>query len=613
MLRIIRTTTRNSRQTNNPLAKPTLKVIIARMKVSVLLVLLSAFLAVQQPTLAQAPSLSSIHHVFVIMMENHDWSAITPANAPYMWNTLIPIGSHANNYHNIPTLLHPSEPNYMWLEGGTNVYPDFTFTNDADPSSTVSTNSTQHLATLLNNSGQSWKSYQENMTAGTCPITSVAPYAAKHNPFVFFQDVSGNPPSSTNAYCIAHHSVLTPAILQNDLNTNNVANYNFLTPNLNDDMHDGTVTAGDTWLSTIVPMILSSSLYKQDGAIFITWDEGTAGNNPIGMIILSPFAKTNYSNSINYSHASTVKTMEEIFGLTPLVGHAADTTTVDLSDFFVGNATLDTIGIDRGGTFYLRLHNSTGSADVSAAFNPAAQPFPIVGDWTGAGFDTIGMYDQSTGVFSLRNSITAGMPDEQLVFGNPNDTPLSGRWASTATHSGVGVFRPTNGILYVQNALATGFSDHALVLGNPGDQAVAGDWTGRGYDGLGVFRPGGNAFYLVNQVADGVVFSDINFLYGGSTDLAITGDWIAQGHDGVGIFRPTTGNVYLRNTLTTGNSDNAFVYGVAGDQPIAGHWQVIYPPVAPHNVAPPVLILKTATPQPTSQGNSVPGGNQLGG
>jgi len=280
--------------------------------------------------------------------------------------------------------------------------------------------------------------------------------------------------------------------------------------------------------------------------------------------------------------------------------------------YFANPAKIDTIAIDRGGTFYLRLHNSTGIADITAAFNPASKPFPIVGDWTGGGLDTIGVYDQNNGVFSLRNTNTAGLPDEQLVFGNPNDTPLSGRWLLSATHSGVGVFRSTNGILYVQNALTTGFSDHAMVLGNPGDQGVAGDWTGRGYDGLGIFRPSGNAFYLVNQVTDGIVFSDINFLFGSSTDLAITGDWVAQGHDGVGTFRPTTGNIYLRNTLTTGVSDNAFVYGVAGDQPVAGHWQVTYPPIAPHNAAP-ILIPKTAVPQPTAKSNSAPGGNQIGG
>jgi len=271
---------------------------------------------------------------------------------------------------------------------------------------------------------------------------------------------------------------------------------------------------------------------------------------------------------------------------------------------------LNTIGVYRNGTFLLRLHNTQGAADLSASFSAGTKPYPVVGDWAGVGFDTIGVLDQTTGSFSLRNSNTAGAPDEQFVFGNPNDTPLSGRWLSTATHDGVGVFRPINGILYVKNALSTGFSDHAMVLGNPGDQGVAGDWTGRGYDGLGVFRPGSNTFYLVNQVGDGVIFSDINFLYGSSTDVAINGDWIAQGHDGVGTFRPMTGNVYLKNALVTGVSDISFVYGVAGDQPIAGHWQLFYPPIAPASSG---STATAAAPQPTRSANSAPGGNQIGG
>src|SRR5437879_1813546 len=90
-------------------------------------------LATPKKAMAQTTPLSNIRHVFVILMENHDWSAITPSAAPFMWNTLIPAGSHLNNYHNIPTALgslHPSEPNYVFLEGGTNKYSDFTFTND---------------------------------------------------------------------------------------------------------------------------------------------------------------------------------------------------------------------------------------------------------------------------------------------------------------------------------------------------------------------------------------------------------------------------------------------------------------------------------------------------
>jgi len=280
--------------------------------------------------------------------------------------------------------------------------------------------------------------------------------------------------------------------------------------------------------------------------------------------------------------------------------------------YFANPVRIDTIGIYRSGTFYLRLHNTTGSSDLNAVFNPAGHNVPVIGDWANTGYDTIGVFDQSSGIFALRNSNTAGFPDEQFVFGNINDTPLSGRWFAGAINSGIGVFRPSNGILYVKNTLSNGFSDHAMVLGNAGDQGIAGDWTGHGYEGIGVFRPTGNTFYLVNQVSDGIINSDINFLFGSSTDVAITGDWIAQGNDGIGVFRPTSGSVYLKNALITGVADNGFVYGGTGDLPIAGHWQATYPPVAPSNAAP-ILIPKTAVPQSTVPGNSAPGGNQLGG
>ena len=205
-----------------------------------------------------------------------------------------------------------------------------------------------------------------------------------------------------------------------------------------------------------------------------------------------------------------------------------------------------------------------------------------------------------------------GTPDESFTFGAPGDTPLAGRWIASATHAGVGVYRPSNGILYVKNNLTTGFADHAMVLGVPGDQGIAGDWTGKGYDSVGVFRPGAVAFYLSNRITDGPINGDISFQFGTSADLAITGDWIMQGHDGVGTFRPSNGQIYLKNALTTGFADNAFIYGVAGDQPVAGHWQVTYPPVAPKAPAP-VLIPKTAVPYTTPNNGGVPSGNGIGG
>jgi hypothetical protein len=82
-----------------------------------------------------------------------------------------------------------------------------------------------------------------------------------------------------------------------------------------------------------VPQILSSPAYLNGGALLITWDEGEGGDGPIGMIVLSPDAKgSGYATSIHYTHSSTLRTMEEIYGVSPMEGDAA--TATDLADLF---------------------------------------------------------------------------------------------------------------------------------------------------------------------------------------------------------------------------------------------------------------------------------------
>ena len=270
-------------------------------------------------------AVSAIKTVFIILMENNNWSSIkNPAVAPYINNTLLAIGSHAEQYFNPPGI-HPSEPNYLWLEAGTN----FGILDDNDPSVNHQS-TTMHLVTLLKNANISWKSYDEDIDGTSCPLTSVNLYAPKHNPFVFFDDVTNtNDPAS--AYCIAHVRPYTE--LATDLQNNTAASYNFITPNLCDDMHDCSITTGDTWLSNNMPTIMNSAAFQQGGVIFITWDEGEGGDGPIGMIVLSPKAKAGYQNNIHYTHGSTLKTIQEIFHVTPLLGDAANQT--DLSDLFV--------------------------------------------------------------------------------------------------------------------------------------------------------------------------------------------------------------------------------------------------------------------------------------
>jgi hypothetical protein len=82
-----------------------------------------------------------------------------------------------------------------------------------------------------------------------------------------------------------------------------------------------------------VPVILNSAAYRNNGLLIITWDESEGGDFPIGLIVLSPKAKGNgYTNTIAYSHSSTLRTLQEIFGVQPFLGAAA--TATDLSDLF---------------------------------------------------------------------------------------------------------------------------------------------------------------------------------------------------------------------------------------------------------------------------------------
>ena len=273
--------------------------------------------------------IGQIHTVFVIVMENRNWADIKGSTAaPYINHSLLPLASHAEQYFNPPGV-HPSLPNYLWLEGGSN----FAIGDDnvpyADHQST-----THHLVTLLQNAGLSWRSYQEDIPGDACPLVGFGRYVPSHNPMVYFDDVTNaNDPAS--ASCIKH--VRPYAELQTDLVTGSVANYNFITPNVCDDMQSScagdSVVAGDAWLSREVPKILASQAYQSGGALFITWDEGTGGDGPIGLIALSPLAKGNgYTNSIHYTHSSMLRTIETLFGVAPLLGDASNAT--DLGDLF---------------------------------------------------------------------------------------------------------------------------------------------------------------------------------------------------------------------------------------------------------------------------------------
>lgn len=360
--------------------------------------------------------------VFVIAMENHNWTQ--PANqftggiqqiyqnpnAPFINSLVNGTGwveidgrsqnisdqvAYASAYHNVLATpsgnnphIHPSEPNYIWAEAGTN----FGISNDADPYPSNVQNTTAHLATLLTNAGKTWKSYQEDTdlipngakfdnvpvapSQYTVPLTSHSGtfvdgvnqfngsnqynYAAKHNPMVFFADTNGGNNSTPSNPLASHYAPLQQ--LFTDLENNTVADYNWITPNQYNDQHTAltggyqgltgdaaNLKQGDDFLKQVIPVIMASKAYQDNGVIILWWDEsesdGITGDNAddfnhtIPEIVISKHAHKNvngvpYASPVNFTHSSDLKTWQEVFGVGPLLDDAASANTNDLSDLF---------------------------------------------------------------------------------------------------------------------------------------------------------------------------------------------------------------------------------------------------------------------------------------
>jgi hypothetical protein len=179
-------------------------------------------------------------------------------------------------------------------------------------------------------------------------------YASKHNPMVFFTD--------TNGGCPATLSQKYPPLQQLavDLQNNQVADYNWITPNQFNDQHtrltagygvftpatdQSAIAQGDNFLARVVPLIMASEAYQDGAAIVLWWDESEGGDSSqftLPFMIVSKNAHANvgglpYASSVEYSHSSFLRTMQKIFDVDPSSGYpwlGAAATANDLSNLF---------------------------------------------------------------------------------------------------------------------------------------------------------------------------------------------------------------------------------------------------------------------------------------
>jgi phospholipase C len=270
------------------------------------------------PSPTSAPLVPNFETIVVIVFENKEFDRV-------VGNPDMPIFNQFANDYTLLTqhyaVTHPSLPNYIAMVSGD--------TFEIDRNCEDCFISAPSLPDLIETSGRTWKTYQEDMPK-PCFVGSWGDYAQKHNPFMYF-----DPIRLDAARC--ERTVRPLSDLSSDLAAGSLPNFVFITPNLCNDAHNCWLGITDEWLGLQMQSLLNYfSANSQSFLIILTWDEGDSNASCCGLpakaggriatILISPQVKNGFEDATPYTLYSLLKTIAEAWGL-PYLGHAADENT----------------------------------------------------------------------------------------------------------------------------------------------------------------------------------------------------------------------------------------------------------------------------------------------
>jgi len=235
-------------------------------------------------------------HVVIVMEENH--SAAQVLGSPYLSS----LAARGTSFSAMYGITHPSQPNYFALFSGSTQG-----VTDDNPHSF----STPNLADRLITAGLSFATYSEDLPSAGDTVFTSGRYVRKHNPCASFSNLPGP-------------TVNLPFTRYPSADYTQLPTVSFVIPNLDNDMHDGTVAAGDSWLQANLD---GYSLWAEshNSLLIVTFDE-CAGNDPVPT---TPIATIFVGSSVRQFVSpqrltlySLLRMVEDIYGL-PYLGQEA--------------------------------------------------------------------------------------------------------------------------------------------------------------------------------------------------------------------------------------------------------------------------------------------------
>jgi uncharacterized membrane protein len=372
-------------------------------------------------------------HVVIVMEENHSFASIIgSSSAPYI-NSLAQQGALFTQSFGVE---HPSQPNYLDLFSGSNQG----VTDDSCPH----TFSTENLASELAAAGQTFTGFSEDLPSAGSTVCTSGAYAEKHTPWVNFTNV----PAGSNQPFTSFPTDFT-----------NLPTVSIVDPNLNDDMHDGTIAQGDTWLQQHINSYVQFA-QTHNSLLIVTWDEDdNASGNQVATIFVGPMVKQGqFAETIN--HFNVLRTIEDLYGLTR-VGSAATATPISdvwkqpTADFSIA-ASPASLSVTQGSS-----GTSAISTTVSGGFNSAVS------------LSASGLPAGVTASFSPASIAAPGSGSSTLTL-SASSTATIGTVNVTVTASGGGVTHATTIALTVNSAATPDFSVGAA----PSSLSITQDFSG---------------------------------------------------------------------------------------------------------------------------------------
>ncbi|MEV6195088.1 alkaline phosphatase family protein [Streptomyces sp. NPDC051920] len=241
-------------------------------------------------------------HIVVVIEEDQSYGAVIGSpEAPYI-NQLARQGASLTEYY---ALTHPSQPNYLALFAGSYLG----VLDDSCPHALTARN----LGSQLQQAHLSFAGYAQSMPRVGFTGCSSGPYVRRHNPWVNFDNL----PASANR-----------PFTDFPRDFEDLPTVSFVVPDLEHDMHDGSVREGDTWLRDNLGAYADWAT-THNSLLVVTWDEDDGkGPNHIPTVLVGEHVRPGDNDQPN-NQFGLLRMLLDAYDLKPL-DHSAEAEPVDV-------------------------------------------------------------------------------------------------------------------------------------------------------------------------------------------------------------------------------------------------------------------------------------------